>query len=146
MQGFDAVICMGSSHALGSPREALKGIRSLLNPTGVTVIGEVVWAASPPEPYLSFLGISEEFYWAQGEGLAVLRAGGLEPVSEVVASSHNWEAYERCVLEGRLSVVESLPPDEAKLTTERANTWFEMFERYGRHVMGFAGYVAQRQE
>jgi len=145
-QKFDAVICMGSSHALGIPRQALETVRSLLTPDGVTLIGEVVWAAPPPQPYLSFLGITEDFYWAQTEGVAVLGESGLELVAEVFPTEQSWQDYERAVLEGRLSLATMLPAEDARATKERAETWFETFEKYGRHVMGFAGYVARRND
>ena len=137
---------MGSSHALGTPRQALKTVASLLRPDGVTLIGEVVWAAPPPQPYLAFLGIAGEFYWEQRGGEAALLESGLELVAEVFPTEQSWEDYERSVLEGRLSFAKTLPPEDARATKERAETWFEMFEQYGQYVMGFAGYVARRTD
>ena len=53
---FDVVVCIGSSGAVGSPREALHRCKTLMAPNGVLVFAELVWAAEPTEEFVAFLG------------------------------------------------------------------------------------------
>ncbi|MFM1805103.1 MAG: hypothetical protein RL136_1982, partial [Planctomycetota bacterium] len=45
---FDVVVCLGSSGAVGSPREALLRCKQLLSRTGVIVFADLAWRCEPP--------------------------------------------------------------------------------------------------
>ena len=140
---YDAVVCVGSSHALGSPREALKQCRELLNSDGVLVYADLVWTSPPTSEYLSFLGCEEGHYWHRAEGPDVFRQAGLKIDQEIVASTESWLAYEEAVLLGRRRFSESLPDGEKQVVLSNAETWSAMYALHGRACLGFVSYVAR---
>ena len=140
---FDVVVCIGSSGAVGSPREALHRCKTLMAPNGVLVFAELVWAAQPTEEFVAFLGIERGHYWPASDSEAVLAQCGLSIQHQCAASASSWEAYERAVLNGRLNLAATLPPEEAEALRGRAGAWYRQFETHGRHCLGFNAFVAR---
>ncbi len=143
---FDLVVCVGSSGAVGSPREALRRCKELMNPLGVLVFADLVWNAEPAEEYLAMLGGQRDLYWFASEGQSVLAACGLLVEHECAASHSSWESYERAVLSGRIRFAASLPLEEGESLRTRALAWFANYERHGRRSLGFNAYVARHAE
>jgi 2-polyprenyl-3-methyl-5-hydroxy-6-metoxy-1,4-benzoquinol methylase len=143
---FDVVVCIGSSGAVGSPREALSRCKELMTPQGVLVFAELVWTSEPSDGFLAFLGIERAYYWLASEGESVLAHCGLSVEHEIEASSSSWDAYEKAVLSGRLKLAASLLPEEGESVRNRATTWYSQFEEHGRHCLGFNAYVARHAE
>jgi 2-polyprenyl-3-methyl-5-hydroxy-6-metoxy-1,4-benzoquinol methylase len=142
-QRYDVVVCIGSSGAVGSPKEALSRCKDLMTPQGVLVFAELVWASEPSEEFLAFLGIESAYYWLASEGESVFAQYGLSIEYESQASASSWEAYERAILNGRLKFAAGLPCDEGDLARNRATTWYASFEKHGRRFFGFNAYVAR---
>ncbi|MBT9597090.1 MAG: class I SAM-dependent methyltransferase [Vitreoscilla sp.] len=143
---FDVVVCIGSSGAVGSPRGALRRCKELMSPHGVLVFAELVWTSQPPDGFLDFLGIERAYYWLASEGESVFSRCGLSIEHEIEASPSSWESYERAVLDGRLKIAASLPPELGESIRSRATTWYASFELHGRHHLGFNAYVARHAE
>ena len=143
---FDVVVCIGSSGAIGSPRQALKKCKNLMSPKGVLVFADLVWTVEPAEAFLSFLGIERDYYWFASAGESVFTQCELSIEYECEASRSSWEHYERTVLDGRLSLAAHLPPEENEALRNRATTWYENFENHGRSQLGFNAYVARHTE
>lgn len=143
---FDLVVCIGSSGAVGSPRDALHRCKELLAPGGTLVFAELAWTTQPAEEFVSFLGIESAFYWLQSEGQQVFAQCGLSLHYQCEASASSWEDYERAVLEGRLKLAASLSADVAESLRSRACSWHRSFEQYGRLCFGFNAYVARHAE
>ena len=127
---FDVVVCIGSSGAVGSPRDALSRCKELMAPGGVFVFAELVWTSEPAEGFLAFLGIES----------------GLSVEYECEASRSSWESYEQAVLSGRLKLAASLQPKEGEAVRNHATTWYSNFEKHGRRCLGFNAYVARHAE
>ena len=140
---FDLVVCIGSSAAAGSPRQALHRCRQLTRTGGAVVFADLTWRASPHAAFLSFLGVDDTFYWRSADGRRVFEQSGLEVLHECEASDEAWQAYETAVYAGRLRLADALPAEEAERLRHRAATWFDMFERHGRACFGFNAYVAR---
>jgi len=143
---FDVVVCIGSSGAVGSPREALSRCKELMTAEGVLVFAELVWTSEPSEEFLAFLGTERTYYWLSSEGEAVFAQCGLAVEYEVKASRSSWEIYEQAVLSGRLKLAARLRPEEGESIRNRATTWYANYEKHGRRCLGFNAYVARHSE
>ena len=143
---FDVVVCIGSSGAVGSPRDALSRCKELMTPEGVLVFAELVWTSEPSEGFLTFLGTERTYYWLSSEGETVFAQCGLSIEYESEASRSSWESYEQAVLPGRLKLAASLRPEEGEAIRNRATTWYANYEKHGRRCLGFNAYVARHAE
>ena len=140
---FDLVVCIGSSGAVGSPREALHRCQQLLAVNGTLVLAELVWTAPPSDELLALLGVDSAFYWLQSEGEHVLAQCGLSVLHHCEASASSWAHYERAVLDGRLQLAASLAADAGEPIRRHAVAWYDNFSKHGRFQLGFSAYVAR---
>jgi SAM-dependent methyltransferase len=91
---FDAVLCVGATHAFGGLTGALTAVRAHLRPGGRVLLGEGFWDGDPTPQAMSALGA------APGElpdlpGLVeAARAAGYEPGYGHVSSAEEWDDYE----------------------------------------------------
>jgi 2-polyprenyl-3-methyl-5-hydroxy-6-metoxy-1,4-benzoquinol methylase len=143
---FDVVVCIGSSGAVGSPREALSRCKELMTAKGVLVFAELVWTSEPSEGFLAFLETERTYYWLFSEGEAVFAQCGLSVEYESEASRSSWESYEQAVLSGRLKLAAGLRPEEGEAVRNRATTWYANYEKHGRRCLGFNAYLARHAE
>lgn len=138
---FNAVVCIGSSHAFGTPREGLRQCAALITPHGAVLIADLVWSAEPHEDFLGFLGSARSRYWQPSEAADVFREAGLVISHVETASPESWRAYEAGVLHGRLAFADALDPAEAAEVRSKAEAWAEAYEMHGKHCLGFAAYL-----
>jgi len=139
---YDAVICLGSSHAIGSPREALEWCRSRLKPAGLLLFADLVWKTSPSSHFTKFLGRDEAFYWHECDENQVFRQASLRILKTERASTASWQAYESGILQGRQVFATLLTAEEAKMVRTRALAWKDAFDQFGSKCLGFTAYVA----
>jgi cyclopropane fatty-acyl-phospholipid synthase-like methyltransferase len=142
---FDTVLCVGASQAFGTPRQALGQCAARLNDDGVLLFAEGVWAAEPPPAFLEFLGIDRSLYWPIDAAETVFADAGLAIRRVEVTSESSWLAYEDAIHRGRLRFAQTLDPAEAEEVRARTATWTSAWQRWGRHCLGFVGYVASRR-
>ncbi len=142
----DLLVCIGSSHAFGTPREALKALCRLLKPSGTLVFGDLNWSATPPCSYLEYLETPESDYWTEEAAVHAFSEAGLKIEVTITASADSWARYETGVLEGRLKFAKTLPPDQAVEILETATRCYRTFEEQGRHCLGFSAFVATRTD
>jgi cyclopropane fatty-acyl-phospholipid synthase-like methyltransferase len=143
---FDVVVCIGSSGAVGTPREALNRCKELMAPQGLLVFADLVWNSQPSYAFLEFLEIDSAYYWLASEGKSVFSQCGLFIEHELEASRSSWENYERAVFDGRLRLAASLSPAQGEPIRIRATAWYANFEKHGRQHLGFNAYVARNAE
>lgn len=139
---FNAVVCIGSSHAFGTTPEALRRCSALLKPGGVLLFADLVWLAAPPEEFLKVLDTAQSAYWLASEAETAFTAAGLSLVHTETASQTSWQSYESNVLQGRLKFAETLGADEADEVRNSANAWSATYEQFGKHYLGFTAYIA----
>lgn len=141
----DLMICIGSSEAFGTPRQAISHATNLLQTNGTLVFGDLVWLSPPPQQFLDFLGAPEELYWSAECSSQVFATEDLVLHAELRASVESWEEYEGAILTGRLALANTLSVDEGHALRERAHGWFHEYKARGQHCLGFAAYVATRR-
>ncbi|MGK4584506.1 SAM-dependent methyltransferase [Kitasatospora sp. HPMI-4] len=94
---FDAVLCVGATHAFGGLLPALAAIDRHLAPGGVALVGEGFWEHEPTAAVLAGLGGAAA---ADHDDLAGtvdrVAAAGWTPVYGHVSSLSEWDDYEFC--------------------------------------------------
>ncbi len=91
---FNAVFCVGATHALGGLSETLAGVVKWLAPGGVLILGEGFWAKDPTEKALRSLDAREDDFASLSALVARLDAAGWTPVYAHVSSEAEWDDYE----------------------------------------------------
>lgn len=128
----DAAICVGASHAFGSPTAMLDRIGTLM-PSGVAVIGDGVWQTDPTPWCLETFG-------EQPSGLAGLTSIAEETGWSVVDASlstfEEWDAFEHGWIAGVRAVG---TPEAARFADLRADD----YTKY-RGVLGFGWLLLTR--
>jgi SAM-dependent methyltransferase len=93
-QDFDAVLCIGASHAFGGLSGALTGIREHLRPGGRVLLGEGFWDGEPTLQAMSALGADPGELPSLAGLVDVARSAGFEPGYGHVSSAEEWDDYE----------------------------------------------------
>ncbi len=141
---FDAVVCIGSSHAFGLPVEALRHCASLLTPGGVVLFADLVWSAEPPAKFVAFLGMAKADFWMASAAADVFAEAGLVVKHTETAGEESWKNYEDGVMQGRLAFAETLDAAAAEAARNKAAAWAEAYDKFGRHCFGFEAYLASK--
>lgn len=142
---FDAALCVGSTHALGSFTETIHSLRGLVRPGGWVVIGEGYWRREPDDAYLAALGASRDDYTTHEGNVAKINASGLSVVWQTAATVADWAEYEWRYLWNVERFANDNPGDpDREAMLARARGWHEIVERWGRETLGFGLYVARR--
>ncbi len=141
---FDALVCIGSSQAFGTPTEALARCAKLVRAGGTVVFAELVWSSEPHTDFLGFLGEPRSLYWSEAQASAAFFDAGLVVARTETASRASWCDYETAIHRGRLAFANSLSESEAEQVRIRANDWANAYEQYGQHCLGFVAYVAEK--
>jgi SAM-dependent methyltransferase len=139
---FDAILCVGSSQAIGTPVEALSWCRDRLSPGGTLLFAELTWRRRPEPQFVEFLGVAESLYWPEEHEAIVFADAGFRVLLVERASPQAWKAYEDAVYAGRSRFAAQLDPEEGSLVLARANAWKTAFETYGTNCLSFTAYVA----
>jgi len=137
-QKFDLILCIGSSHAVGTSSEAIEAFAGLLKTGGHLLLGEGYWKQTPPQDYLDFLGCKEEEllpHQATGK-LGIVH--NLSCISDRETTQEEWDAYEGTYAANLFAFVEANPEDpEASSCYERIHAWHQSFLKHGRDALGF---------
>jgi cyclopropane fatty-acyl-phospholipid synthase-like methyltransferase len=143
-QRFDAVVCIGAAQAFGTPRRALERCAALMRDGGTLLFADGVWTAEPPREFLDFLGIDRSMYWLEADAEEAFGSAGLVVRRQEVTSASSWQAYEDAIHAGRLRFAGTLDASEGAEVRARTASWSDAWQRWGRHCLGFVGYVASR--
>jgi SAM-dependent methyltransferase len=95
-KGFDAVFCVGATHAFGGLGPTLTAVRGYLRPGGTVLLGDEYWEGTPSEGALEALG-AEPGELSDVAGLvAATRTAGFEPGYGHLSTAAEWDHYEWC--------------------------------------------------
>jgi SAM-dependent methyltransferase len=93
-EGFDAVLCIGATHAFGGLAPTLRAVRRYLRPGGRVLLGEGFWETPPSERALRALG-AEPGELPDVDGLvAEAQTAGYEPGYAHLSTTAEWDHYE----------------------------------------------------
>jgi SAM-dependent methyltransferase len=92
--GFDAVLCVGATHAFGGLTGTLDAVRSHLRPGGRVLLGEGFWDGDPTPQAMSALGAEPGELPGLTDLVEAAHAAGYEPGFGHVSSAEEWDDYE----------------------------------------------------
>jgi SAM-dependent methyltransferase len=93
-EGFDAVICIGATHAFGGLGPTLEAVGGYLAPGGRVLLGEGFWDGTPTQPALDALGAVPGDLPDLGGLIAEIRNAGYEPGYGHLSTTAEWDRYE----------------------------------------------------
>ncbi len=139
---FDAAICIGSSHAFGTYRDALAALAQLTRPGGQILIADPYWRKEPDDAYLSFLGAQRSSHMTHAENEAAGSAEGLVPLYSCVSNRAEWDHYEGLFCRSVELFAHEQPSDpDADAFRARIRAWREAYRTWGRETLGFGFYL-----
>jgi cyclopropane fatty-acyl-phospholipid synthase-like methyltransferase len=142
---FDLVVCLGSTHALGSYRRTLDTARRLLSANGRLLVGEGYWKRPPDAGYLAFLKMTADEHTTHDGNQTMGIDAGFELVTSSECRQQEWDAYEDQYARNVEEYVtaHSHDPDAAAML-ECIRTWRGAYLRWGRETLGFGLYLFRR--
>jgi SAM-dependent methyltransferase len=139
---FDLVVCVGSSHAIGSWDDALRVLAGLTRPLGYALVGEGFWRRHPTAGYLRVLGASQDDL-PDFDGL---EAGAIDAGWAIrrldVASDADWADYEETLLANGERAYAATPDPDLRAWLDAARARWDHPD--GRDTLGFALLTLQR--
>lgn len=138
--GIDALLCMGSVHALGDLEGVCATALRQLKLGGVLLVGDIIWRQPPTGEYLDFIG--EEGWPPFDRDLGALTKvgedAGLHLLFATETTATAWDAFEGEIHLDRLQAAE----EEADATQreekiKHAQVWYRAYVHWGRLTMGF---------
>ena len=91
---FDAVLCVGATHAFGGLAGTLDAVRGHLSPGGRVLLGEGFWDGDPSPQAMSALGAAPGELPDLSGLVEAARAAGWEPGYGHISSAEEWDDYE----------------------------------------------------
>jgi SAM-dependent methyltransferase len=139
---FDAIVCMGSSQAVGTFDEALAWAHRALAPGGTALFADGYWKRAPDAGYLAHLGATEDEMTSHAGNAARARAAGFRVLATATASDGEWDEYEGRYCAAVERYVDAHPDDpDAGAMAARIRAWHDAYLRQGRDTLGFGFYL-----
>lgn len=91
---FDAVLCVGASHAFGGLDQTLEGVRAHLRPGGQALVGDGIWEVRPSLAAQQALDAGPEEFPDLAGLVERVRQHGYEPSFGHVSTVEEWDDYE----------------------------------------------------
>ena len=91
---FDAVLCVGSTEAYGTYRDALRALAGVVRPHGRVLVGERFWRRHPHPDYLEVLGADLDDLLDHPRNVRAGEEVGLVPICTAVSTEDEWDRYE----------------------------------------------------
>ncbi len=143
---FDAVMCVGSTHALGGYAEALGRLAAFVRPGGVVVAGEGYWRQKPAPGYLAVLSGTEDEFTTHEGNVALGVARGLTRRFDLESSETEWDAYEDLYAETLERFAAEHPDDpDRDAMIARIRPWRAAYLEWGRATLGFGVYGFEKR-
>lgn len=141
-EGYDAILCVGASHAFDGFERCLTTCMQWLKPGGMLLLGEGYWKQTPANQYLALLGATPEELGSHAHNAERAQALGFTLHTTTMSSADEWHQYESMYCQAILSYVDSHPLDpDVMAFAERARRWYENYLAFGRSTLGFGYYL-----
>ena len=142
---FTLVICAGALHAFGDWHAALSGMRRLVAPGGLALVGPGYWQRPPAPEYLASFGGEEGEQQSLPLTLAAAEDAGWQVLGCHEASDAEWEDYEQSYATRVREWCDAHPGDpDTREFRERIEQWNAAYRRWGRTTMGYALLLLRR--
>jgi len=143
--GYDAILCVGSTHALGGFERSLAVCRQWLRPAGVLLVGEGYWKQQPSNEYLLMLGAAEDELSSHAGNIERALAQGFKLRLAIESSDEEWDRYEYMYCQAVMQYAASHPHDlDSPAFRDRARRWHDNYLASGRSTLGFGFYLLQK--
>lgn len=143
-RAFDLACCIGSTHAFGGFVETIEGLKRLVVPHGLVLIGDGYWRKPPDAAYLAFLGTTEAEFVTHGESQARVSSRGVSLIASWESSHDEWDAYEDLYAGSMGAYLDAHPNDaDNRAFRERIDAWRAMYLKRGRDTLGFGFYLGR---
>lgn len=142
---FDAAVCIGATHAFGRVSDALAALARHVAPGSHVLCADAYIHPDAPDEYLTTLGIVRGDAESAETMQAAPAQAGLLLEAWIPSPPAALEAYETAYREGIERWCDAHPtdPDVTEMRA-RAQQWWQLFDRLGRHAMGFGTVVARK--
>jgi len=142
---FAAIICMGSSQAIGSLADAMAWAHRALRPGGVALFADGFWQQPPAQDYLDVLGATADEMRTHAGNAALARSAGFRVLHTMTANNDEWDEYEGLYCGAVERYADAHPEDpEAPAMAQRIAAWHEAYLTWGRATLGYGYYVLQK--
>ena len=142
---FDAALCVGSTHAFGDYRRALRALSAAVRPGGLLLVGEGYWKRDPHPDYLAALGANRIEFTDHAGNVARAVKAGLVLLYASASSDDEWDHYEGMYLRAVERYAAENPGDpDSEAMRAHIRRWRDAYLRWGRSTLGFAMYLFRR--
>ncbi|AMO94888.1 methyltransferase domain protein [Collimonas fungivorans] len=143
--GYDAIICIGSSHVFGGFEPCLSTCMQWLKPGGLLLVGEGYWKQPPADQYLAILGATRDELTSHSQNAQRALAHGYKLLTSTISSDDEWDQYEGLYYQTMMRHVTAYPADpDAAAFGERAQLWYDNYQASGRSTLGFGYYLLEK--
>ena len=144
---FDALLCIGSTHALGGLAGTLRALHRWGAPGSVAVVGDGFWQRPPGDATLSALDATADEFPSYAGLVDVVESNGWAPLHVRVSDLQEWDDYEWSWVSTLRRWAREHPgdPDAAdavSFATAHQDQWLNGY----REVLGFAVVIAEKME
>lgn len=142
---FDALLCIGSTHALGGLRATLEALHARADDGATLLLGDGFWEHPPGHPALDALGATPEEFPSYAELAALVADSGWAPLHVHTSTMTEWDEYEWSWISTLSAWARSHPDDpDAADAAEFAQRHREEWLRGYRGTLGFATVIAEK--
>jgi SAM-dependent methyltransferase len=136
---YDALLCVGSTHALGGLGRTLQALRARASDGAVAIVGDGFWEQPPGAAALAALDATADEFPSYAGLVAAVEAAGWAPVHVHASSPVEWDDYEWSWVSSLREWARAHPddPDAAdakRLAAEHRTQWLDGY----RGTLGFA--------
>ncbi|MFJ2987591.1 SAM-dependent methyltransferase [Collimonas sp. NPDC087041] len=143
--GYDAILCIGSSHAFGGFDACLDTSMKWLKPGGLLLVGEGYWKQPASDAYLAVLGATRDELCGHAENAARGVARGFAMLRSATSNDDEWDDYEGTYCHAVMRYVASRPNDpDAEGFRKRIQDWHAAYLQWGRATLGFGYYLFEK--
>ncbi|AIY42028.1 SAM-dependent methyltransferase [Collimonas arenae] len=143
--GYDAILCIGSTHAFDGFEHCLTICKQWLKPGGKLLVGEAYWKQRPSDEYLAILDAREDELTGHAENAKRTVAHGYTLRTMAASNDDEWDQYERMYCAAIMQYIAAHPEDpDAQAFGDRAQRWYDSYLASGRSTLGFGYYLLQK--
>ena len=142
---YDALVCIGSTHALGGLQATLQALHTRALDGATLLLGDGFWEQPPQQAALDSLGATSDEFPSYAELAALIESAGWAPLHIHVSTPAEWDDYEWSWISTLAGWARRHPDDpDAADAAEFARTHEEQWLNGYRGTLGFATVVAEK--